>query len=253
MRDERKMTFLEHLGELRSRLIVSACAVLVGSCIAFVFADRMLDLLIAPAGNISLRAFGLMDGFGLKLDIAVACGLAASFPVWAWQLVSFIGPALGGAGRRTLVLPILASMTLFAAGIIFGYSLLRPMIRVLVGIFPSKVEFFPSALEYISFTGFFLLACALAFELPCVLLLLVRMRILSSKSLRKQRRLAWFLLFGFAEVVTPISDPIVAPLVVMMPLVVLYEIAVLGARRIEARRAAAGATGVPASLDLPRG
>jgi sec-independent protein translocase protein TatC len=83
---------------------------------------------------------------------------------------------------------------------------------------------------------YFLLSCGLAFQLPTVLIILVRLRILNSTILRKQRRIAYFALFAFAEIITPVSDPIVAPLTVMVPLVILYEFSILAAQRIEAGR-----------------
>jgi sec-independent protein translocase protein TatC len=129
-----------------------------------------------------------------------------------------------------------ASILLFVAGTVFGYSLLSAMIRVLVGLFPPRVEYLPSAADYLSFVAFFLLACGIAFQLPCVLVLLVSLRILRAKTLRRQRRVAWFLLFAFAEIITPVSDPIVAPITVMAPLLVLYEASVFVAGRIETRR-----------------
>ena len=90
-------------------------------------------------------------------------------------------------------------------------------------IFPSQVSLLPSADGYISFVTFFLVASGLAFQLPVVLTLLIRRCILNTHIMRRQHRLAYFVLFAFAEVITPISDPIVAPLTVMGPLVVLHE------------------------------
>jgi sec-independent protein translocase protein TatC len=98
------------------------------------------------------------------------------------------------------------------------------------------VAFLPAADDYISFVTFFLVACGVAFQLPVVLTILVQLRILSAAILKKQRRIAYFALFVFAEVATPVTDPIIAPLVVMIPLVLLYEASILVAIRIEAGR-----------------
>ena len=100
----------------------------------------------------------------------------------------------------------------------------------------GEVQFLPSADDYINFVAFFLLACGLAFQLPTLLLALVWLKLISADMLRRQRRLAYFALFAFAEIITPIADPIIAPLTVMLPLVILYEISVFLARRIEKRR-----------------
>jgi len=110
------------------------------------------------------------------------------------------------------------------------------MIKVLISIFPPQVSFLPAADDYISFVTFFLMACGVAFQLPVVLVILVQLRILSVSVMKKQRRIAYFILFVFAEIVTPVADPIVAPMVVMVPLVVLYEASILVGMRIEANR-----------------
>ena len=98
------------------------------------------------------------------------------------------------------------------------------------------MDFLPAADAYISFVTFFLLACGIAFQLPVVITILVQLRILSASILRKQRRISYFILFAFAEIITPVSDPIVAPLVVLIHLILLYEGSVWAAIRIEASR-----------------
>jgi sec-independent protein translocase protein TatC len=234
--DRVEMDFLDHLGELRRRLILCLIVVLVASAASYAFADRLLDLLLAPSGGLRLKGFNIMDGFTIKLDISIFCGICVSFPVLAYHLLAFVGPAFGPIARRRAFAFVVSSFLLFAAGIAFGYSLLGMMIRVLTRLFPPQIEYIPSASSYVSFVGFFLLACGIAFELPCVLVLLVSLRILDATRLRKGRRIAWFLLFAFAELITPVSDPIFAPLLVMLPLVALFEASVLIARRIDARR-----------------
>jgi sec-independent protein translocase protein TatC len=174
------------------------------------FADRVLSILLLPAGNTSLRAFGIMDGFTIKSDMAVVCGIVMAFPVWAWEICRFTRPAISPRERRSVILAVAVAFLLFAGGIAFGYALLGQMIKVLVGLFPPQVEFFPAASQFVSFVGFFLLACGLAFQLPCVLVLLEQLRVLRADTLRKSRRVSWFILFVFAEIITPVSDPIVA-------------------------------------------
>jgi sec-independent protein translocase protein TatC len=121
------------------------------------------------------------------------------------------------------------------------------MVTALLGFFPPEIEFMPAADDYISFATFFMLACGAVFELPPVLIILVKLRILRASTLRKERRVAYFILFAFAEIITPVSDPIVAPLTVMCPLLILYEVSVLCANRIERRRAKVETALVPAS------
>jgi sec-independent protein translocase protein TatC len=139
--------------------------------------------------------------------------------------------------ERKATFPLLiGAMVLFLLSAAFGYYLLWGMIRVLIQFFPSEVTLLPTADDYISFVVFFMLACGVAFQLPTVILMLVQLRILNTQFMRKQRRNAYFVLFAFAEIITPVSDPIVAPLTVMVPLILLYELSILIGGRIEAGR-----------------
>lgn len=230
------MGLMDHLEELRQRIVVSAVAILLATAVAFIFADKILHLLLLPSGGLSLNAFGIMDGFMIKWKIALYAGITVAFPVWAYEIYKFVAPGMM-ENEKKAVFPILGgSMVLFAAGSGFGYYLLWGMIRVLIQFFPVDIKFLPSADDYISFVVFFLLACGLAFQLPTLILIFVQLRILNVNLLQKQRRIAYFALFAFAELVTPVADPIIAPLTVMGPLIILYEISILIAKRIEAGR-----------------
>ncbi len=230
------MTVIEHLEELRRRIIVSALAILIATAAAFFLSNAVLQFLLLPSGGLQLNAFSLMDGFMIKWRIALYTGIVAALPVWAYQLYRFISPGMLEHERHAILPALAGSLVLFAIGTLFGYYLLWGMIRVLIQLFPLEVKFLPSADDYISFVIFFLISCGLAFQLPILLLILVQLRILSSDVLRKQRRIAYFVLFVFAEIITPVSDPIVAPLTVMVPLVLLYELSIWLAKGIERRR-----------------
>ena len=177
-----------------------------------------------------------MDGFMIKWQIALYTGIVGAFPVRSYHLYRYVSPGLKDHERRAIFSPLIAAFILFIMGALFGYYLLWSMIRILIELFPSEVQFLPAADDYISFVIFFMLACGIAFQLPTVLVILVRLRILNSTILRKQRKIAYFILFAFAEIITPVPDPIVAPLTVMVPLVILYEISIFAAIQIEAGR-----------------
>ncbi|HMD88627.1 MAG TPA: twin-arginine translocase subunit TatC [Anaerolineaceae bacterium] len=233
---ENSMPLMDHLEELRRRIIICAVAILVVTLAAFFVSDWLLKIILLPSGGLQLRAFNLLDGFMIKWRLALYTGIVISFPIWAYQIYRFVSPGMYESERRAIFPTVFGAMLLFGLGAIFGYYLLWGMIRVLIEFFPTEVQFLPSADDYISFVVFFLLACGLAFQLPTVLIILVHLHILNTNILRKQRRIAYFALFAFAEIITPVSDPIVAPLTVMVPLVVLYEISIFLARRIEVRR-----------------
>jgi sec-independent protein translocase protein TatC len=233
---ETKMSLVGHLTELRRRIIISVLAILVATAAAFFLSDALLTLLLLPSGGLHLNAFNLTDGFMIRWQLSLYAGIVVTFPIWAYQLYAFIRPGLQENERRTIFPAMFGSLVLFALGAVFGYYLLTSMIRVLIELLPQPVTFLPSAEDYISFVVFFLVACGLAFQLPTLLLILVSLRLLSSKIMRQQRRIAYFVLFVFAEIITPVSDPIVAPLTVMLPLVLLYELSVWLATRVEGRR-----------------
>jgi|SRR5271157_1541935 len=230
------MSFIDHLEELRRRILISVVAILIVTAVALIFSNNVLNVLLIPSGGLRLKAFGLMDGFMIKFRLALYIGIATAFPIWGFQLYRFIIPGLMDRERRAILPGLAASSALFVLGVVFGYFLLGEMIHVLITLFPPQVDFLPAADDYISFVVFFLLACGVAFQLPILLTILVELRILSTDVMRKQRRIAYFVLFVFAEVVTPVTDPIVAPAIVMVPLVLLYEASILVGRRIEARR-----------------
>ena len=233
---DKSMSLIDHLEELRRRLLVSIVAIAIATAVAFFFSDALLRLILLPSGGLQLNAFSLMDGFFIKWRLALYTGLVVAFPIWAYEVYAFVNPGLLENERRVLLPALAASAILFVLGALFGFYLLSGMIRVLVELLPQQVQFLPSADDYINFVAFFLLACGVAFQLPTLLLILVQLKLVTSAMLRKQRRYAYFALFAFAEIITPIADPIVAPLTVMLPLVILYEISIFLARRIEKRR-----------------
>ena len=233
---EDKLTFWDHLDELRKRILISLVTILVITSVALIFADKILTVLLIPAGGMRLNAFSLMDGFMIKFRIALYIGIAMAFPIWGFELYRFIVPGLLERERKALLPGLAASSCLFILGVLFGYYLLSEMIHVMITLFPPQVTFLPAADDYISFVTFFLVACGVAFQLPIIITFLVQIRVLNVNILRKQRRIAYFILFAFAEIVTPVSDPILAPAVVMVPLLLLYEGSVLVAARIEANR-----------------
>ncbi len=232
MPEERRLSIIEHLEELRSRLIISIIAILVTTALAYVFSDAILSVLRAPAGDIKLQAFSPMDGFMIRFRVALYGGLALAAPVWIYQLVRYLEPGLLPNEKRIVIPGVAAMVALFGLGNLFGYLMLSNMMTVLFSMFGSELNYLPSADQYISFVVYFLVATGIAFELPIVILILMKVGLVKPESLRRQRKIAYFIIFVFAELITPVSDPIVAPLVVMSPMIVLFELALFLSRFI---------------------
>jgi sec-independent protein translocase protein TatC len=239
---------LFHFKELRDRLVISIVAVLVLTTVAYIFSDVILRVLRAPAGEIKLYAFSPMDGFLIRFRVALYGGLFLAAPIWIYELWRYIEPALHPNEKRFLLPGVVGMVILFVLGNVFGYLMLTNMVGVLFAMFGSELNYFPSADQFISFVVFFLLATGLAFELPIVILALMKIGLLSPQSLRKQRRIVYFLIFVFAELITPVSDPIVAPTVVMLPMVVLFELALFFARFIVPKPAPSATAAAASSI-----
>lgn len=136
--NEKRMGLLDHLEELRRRILISLLAILVLTAVALVFSDTLLKVLLAPSGGLHLNAFSLMDGFLIRFRIALYLGVAVAFPIWGYELYRFVAPGLQERERRAVLPGLLASTGLFILGVIFGYVLLRTMIRVMVSLFSSR-------------------------------------------------------------------------------------------------------------------
>lgn len=242
------MGVLEHLDELRSRLLIALIAILVTTSLAYIFSDTILNILRAPAGNLTLKAFSPLDGFMIRFRVAMYGGIFLAAPVWIFQLIRYVEPALLPSEKRFIVPGVAAMVGLFALGNAFGYLILLNMFSALTGMFgtpgESPIEYFPGADPYISFVVYFLLSTGLAFELPVVLFVLIKLGVVSPAFLRKQRKVAWFIIFVIAELITPVSDPFIAPTLVMVPMILLFEIALFFSR-YAAPKSAATATSKP--------
>ncbi|MEW5719112.1 MAG: twin-arginine translocase subunit TatC [Chloroflexota bacterium] len=238
MSEEKRMGVLEHLDELRSRLIIALIAILVTTSLAYIFSDTILYILRAPAGDIKLQAFSPLDGFMIRFRVALYGGIALAAPVWIYQLMRYLEPALLPSEKRFFIPSVIAMVGLFLLGNAFGYLMLHNMMGVLFSMFGSELNYLPSADQYIAFVIYFLVATGLAFELPMVLLVLIKLGIVSPDFLRKRRKIVWFIIFVVAELITPVADPIVAPTVVMLPMIVLFELALFLSRFIVPKPAA---------------
>ena len=246
MANEYRLRIIEHLEEFRSRLIISLIAILVTTAIAYVFSDAILHYLRLPAGDIKLNAFSPMDGFMIRFRVALYGGIALAAPIWVFELMRYLSPGMTKEEKRLIIPGVAAMVVLFFLGTLFGYLMLSNMMSVMFTMFGSELNPLMGAEEYISFVVYFLIAVGLSFELPIVILVLMKLGIVSPEFLRKQRKIAYFILFVFAELITPVSDPIVAPMVVMAPMVVLFELALFASRFIIPKKPAPALPAKPA-------
>ncbi len=243
-KDPKTMPLMGHLGELRKRLTYSAIVVLVCVVGAFVAKDYVLALLMRPlrmAGfTENLATFGVTEAFMQILKVSIYAGLVIALPFLLYQFWAFIMPALYENEKRSVVPYVLFTTALFLAGISFGYLIVLPVgLRFLVGYGDQFFNQLFQAERYFSFISMFLLAFGVVFELPLIMMLLAWAGLISDVSMRKWRKYAVLVMAVIAMILTPSQDP-VSMMLMLGPLIVLYEFGIqlarLAAKRKDRRR-----------------
>jgi sec-independent protein translocase protein TatC len=229
-------TLAEHLDELRARLFVILGAVLVATIVAFAFHSRLLDWLNQPlpAGHRRLLATGVAEPFTVSIAVSLYAGILVASPIILWQLWAFFAPAFeANAERKVFVLVVFAAV-LGAAGLSFGYWVLLPRaIHFLTNYDSRHFIHLIKASTYYSFVVTVLLGIVVVFQLPLVVLGLVSLGVFSSRSLRRHRRIGYFVTAVIA-LALPGPDP-VTTFLELLPMWALFEgsiwLAVLFERR----------------------
>ena len=240
------MTIMEHLRELRTRLIIAAIAFVLVSIVGFIFYEPIFDFLRGPLCGLSHERLGpqgcqliqrkVLEGVQVRLKISVLAGIVFASPIWLYQLWAFIVPGLTERERKLAVPFVASSVLLFGAGATFAYLTLAPGLSFLIAIGGGSLTPFFQADTYINFVGLMVIAFGLTFELPLILLFLGLAGVISVGWLRQHRKTAIILIALLAAVVTPSQDPYTF-LAMAIPLYALYEVTVVILRVVERRRA----------------
>jgi sec-independent protein translocase protein TatC len=219
-------TLVEHLDELRSRLIISLVAIVPAFILAFVFHEDIIEWLTGPLpDDKKLVTLGVVEPFSTSIKVSMIAALAFALPVLLWQIWSFLAPAVEVHAQRVVLVSVLLATTLFACGVMFMYYIVLPRALDFLTSFDENIyDIQIRASYYYSFVSWTLLAGGLAFQLPIFILALVRLRVLSSERLRKNRGTAFVILLVFA-ILLPTVDPVSLAFEVV-PLVLLYELSI---------------------------
>jgi len=234
MTEPDKQPFTAHLEELRSRLIKCFIAVGVGFLISYGFKQQIFDILTEPLMRSMnpgdhLIFTNLPEAFFTLLKAAFISGIMLASPVLLYQFWMFVAPGLYDREKR-LVMPILFLSTLFfVGGALFGYFIVFPFgFDFFLSFANESIRAMPSMKEYLGFSAKLLLAFGLVFEMPLVITFLSRLGIVSIQFLKKSRKYAILLFFIFAAFLTP--PDVVSQLFMAFPMMLLYEISIIGAR-----------------------
>jgi sec-independent protein translocase protein TatC len=234
MHTDDKIPFTAHLEELRKRLVTSFIAVAVGFGVCYGFKEKLFQILTQPLISVmnqgeTLIYTGLPEAFFTFLKVSFLGGLMLASPVIIYQFWMFVAPGLYDREKRLLLPIVFLSTIFFVGGALFGYFIVFPFgFKFFLGFATETIRPMPSMKEYLGFSAKLLLAFGLVFELPLVITFLARLGLVSVAFLKKNRKYAILLFFVGAAILTP--PDVVTQIMMALPLMLLYEISIFGAR-----------------------
>ncbi len=232
--EEEKMPFTAHLEELRKRLVVCFVAVGVGFVLSYGFKEKLFGILVGPLIKVmkpgqALIYTGLPEAFFTFLKVSFLSGLILASPVIIYQFWMFVAPGLYDKEKKLLLPIVMLSTLFFVGGALFGYFIVFPWgFKFFLGFATETIRPMPSMKEYLGFSSKLLLAFGLVFELPLVITFLARLGLVSVDFLKKNRKYAILIFFTGAAILTP--PDVVTQIMMALPLMLLYEISIIGAR-----------------------
>ncbi|MGB9376703.1 MAG: twin-arginine translocase subunit TatC [Mycobacteriales bacterium] len=235
-----RMSLVEHLFELRTRLFRAALAILVTSVVAYVFFDPIFNFLTGPycalpadkrggGSQCQLYTFSVLGEFNVRIRVAILVGIVASAPVWLYQLWRFVTPGLHRHERRWTLSFVSIATVLFGVGTVLAYYTLTTGLSILLRIAGNRVDNLLDVNGYLGYVVATLLIFGFSFEFPLLVVMLNMVGVVSHKKLASWRRQMIFFLFVFAAIATPSQDPI-SLMFMAIPMVLLYEAALVFTR-----------------------
>src|SRR5256712_1062027 len=239
---DKELSLVQHLGELRTRLMVAAVAVLITTGISFVFATNMIRLLLIPvdcsfiptyvcdATPTRLIALSPTENFTTYMRVALFTVIALAMPVILYEIYAYIDPALLPKERRFIRFLGIPIILLFLLGMAFCYFVLLPnAIKFLISLGSDVIQNQLRASDYLSFVTTFILGLGIVFETPVVIYALVRVRVVRRSWLAQQRRYVFLLVFVIGAIITPTPDPF-NQTPAAIPMYLLFELGLFLAR-----------------------
>ncbi|MDH2430645.1 twin-arginine translocase subunit TatC [Sphaerisporangium sp. TRM90804] len=226
---------MEHLREMRNRLVKAILGLVVGTAVGFIFFDRLWNFMVGPycrlpaahdlkAGECTLVVQSVFEGFMVNLQVAIMFGAVVTAPIWLYQLWAFVTPGLYRNERRYSLAFLGLSVPLFAAGAALAYLTMDKGLGLLLSFAPSNVIALITMQEYVGFLLAMLVIFGVSFELPLLLVFLNFIGVVPFRVVQKHQRLVIFLMFLFAAVATPSQDPFTM-LALALPMVGMFLIA----------------------------
>src|SRR3954452_11285787 len=232
---DEEATVVEHLTELRHRLLIVIFAIVPAFAVCFYFHKTLIKWLERPLpADKTLVTLGVIEPFTTAVKVSGLAAIAIVLPILVWQVWGFLAPAVDAGAQRVLRGFIVLATALFATGVAFAYFIVLPAaITFLTNFDDTLYNVQIRASYYLSFTALVLVACGIAFEMPIFILALVRIRVLSYERLRRNRRTGYVLMLVFA-ILLPTVDP-VSLVFEFVPLLILFESSIWMAKVLEPR------------------
>jgi sec-independent protein translocase protein TatC len=233
-RDEMRMTLIEHLGELRARIIKVAIAFFLASIVAFIFVDWIFEFMLAPAPQLKGKLFvtGVTEPLITDIKLALFTALLVTIPIILYQLWAFVAPAVGDMGRAFTYILITMASSLFLAGVVFGYYVVLPIgLKFLFAYGGERYSEIISGEKYLPFVTRFLLAFGIVFEFPAATYVGAKLELVDAPLLKKYRKHAIVINTVLAAALTPGQDPF-SMILMAVPMIVMYEISIIIARYV---------------------
>jgi sec-independent protein translocase protein TatC len=224
-----EMALMEHLVELRDRLVKASIAVLITTAISFAFVNRLIDILTVPVGGREmLQSIEMTENISVFMRVSLISGVVLAMPVIIYQLIRFLVPGLTREERRYLWVIVPSASLLFLLGVAFAYFvMLRAAVPFLLSFLDIPVA--PRPKSYFGFAARLMFWIGVSFQTPLILAFLARLGVITPEALKKNRKFAVVGIALIAAAITPTVDPM-NMLLVMAPLFLLYELGVFLAR-----------------------
>jgi sec-independent protein translocase protein TatC len=230
-----RMTLIEHLGELRSRIIKVGAVFILAAVGAWFFRVDIFNLLLEPAGGQlhgKLYVTSVAEQFVSDMKLALYVAFVLTIPVLLYQVWAFVAPAVGDLGRAFTYILITLASSLFIAGIVFGYVFVVPVgVQFLLSWAPDRYDTIITPTYYMAFVTRFLLACGIVFELPAATYVAARLELIDASLLKKYRKHAIVANTILAAAITPSPDPF-SMLLLAVPLIAMFELSIVIARYV---------------------
>ncbi len=224
MHKEKRLTLIEHLDELRKRIIICLIATVASSSICYLKSKELLELIIRPLPNAVF--ISPVEVFVVYIKVSLFCGLVLACPIILFQVWKFVAIALTKSERKYLAYIVPSSVILFLVGGMFAYFIIIPFsVKFLLGLASEHVVAMISVNRFINFVGILTLATGAIFELPLVILFLSSIGLVTPKKLRSNYKFVIVLVFIIAAMITPTPD-VFTQLLVALPMLLLYEVSI---------------------------